>query len=58
MVRVIVAAVFVLLVAIPALAQDDFPRIEMSMGYANVGFPCCKNTTGEIEFFHSSIQTF
>ena len=57
MVRVIVAAVFVLLVAIPALAQDDFPRIEMSMGYANVGFPCCKNTTGEIERHHGFSST-
>ncbi len=49
MVRVIVASVFVLLFAIPALAQDDFPRVEMSLGYANVGFPCCSKLTGETE---------
>jgi opacity protein-like surface antigen len=42
MVRVIVVALFVLLLAFPALAQDDFPRIEMSLGYGNIGFPCCK----------------
>jgi opacity protein-like surface antigen len=46
MVRVIVAALFALLIAIPAMAQDDFPRIEMSLGYANLGFPCC-STIGE-----------
>jgi opacity protein-like surface antigen len=49
MVRVFVAAVFVLLLALPVFSQDDFPRIEMSLGYANVGIPCCTKSTGEIE---------
>ncbi len=39
MVRVIVAALFAVLIALPAMAQDDYPRIEMSLGYANLGFP-------------------
>jgi hypothetical protein len=39
MVRTIVVACFVLLLAIPALAQDDYPRIQTSMGYANMNFP-------------------
>jgi opacity protein-like surface antigen len=37
MVRTIVVACFVLLLAIPALAQDDYPKIQTSMGYANLG---------------------
>jgi hypothetical protein len=34
-----IAAVFVLLVlfAIPVMAQDDYPRIQTSLGYANLG---------------------
>ena len=48
MVRVILTASFVLLFALPAMAQDDdFPRVEMSMGYTNLGFPCCGGTIGE-----------
>jgi len=39
MVRIFVVTCFVLLLAIPALAQDDFPRIQTSMGYANMNFP-------------------
>ena len=39
MVRTIVVASFVLLLAIPAMAQDDFPRIQTSLGYANLSFP-------------------
>jgi hypothetical protein len=39
MVRTIVVASFVLLLAIPAMAQDDFPRIQTAMGYANLSFP-------------------
>jgi len=39
MVRTLVAACFVVLLAIPALAQDeDYPRIQTSLGYANLGF--------------------
>ena len=40
MVKTFVVACFVLLLAIPALAQqDDFPRIQTSIGYANLSFP-------------------
>ena len=39
MVRTVFAICFVLFVAIPALAQEDFPRIQTSMGYANISFP-------------------
>jgi opacity protein-like surface antigen len=46
MVRLIVAAVLVLFVALPALAQDDYPRVEMSLGYANLAYPCCSRTLG------------
>src|SRR5881296_2017089 len=45
MVRVLVAVLFAVLAALPAIAQDDFPRIEMSLGYANLGLPCCDFTT-------------
>jgi opacity protein-like surface antigen len=37
MVRISVAVCFVFLLAVPALAQEDFPRIQTSMGYANLG---------------------
>jgi hypothetical protein len=37
MVRTLVAACFVLFLAIPALAQEDYPKIQTSMGYANLG---------------------
>src|SRR5262245_14938865 len=37
MVKCFIAVVFVTLFALPALAQDDdFPRIEISLGYGNV----------------------
>lgn len=39
MVRMSVIASLILLFAVAVFAQDDFPRIEMAMGYANVGFP-------------------
>lgn len=39
MVKTIVSACFVLLLAIPALAQDDYPKIYTSLGYANLSFP-------------------
>src|SRR2546422_5092148 len=45
MVRTIVIAVVLLFVALPAFAQEDFPRVEMSLGYANLAYPCCSNTT-------------
>jgi len=39
MVRISAAVLFVLLLVVPAMAQDDYPKIETSMGYANLGFP-------------------
>lgn len=39
MVKTIVSACFVLMLAIPALAQDDYPKIYTSLGYANLSFP-------------------
>jgi len=53
MVKTIVVACFVLLLAIPALAQDDFPRIQTSMGYANLSLPFPDPTTGIIGQHHS-----
>src|SRR5262245_51196407 len=47
MVRVIVAASFAMLIAIPTMAQEDFPRVEISLGYANLGFNCCSNIVYE-----------
>jgi len=38
-VKTVIVACFVLLLAIPALAQDDYPKIQTSMGYANLSFP-------------------
>jgi hypothetical protein len=38
MVRTVVIACFVLLLALPALAQEDYPRIQTSLGYSNLGF--------------------
>lgn len=45
MVRTVIASCFALLLAIPALAQEDYPKIQTSMGYGNVSFP--DFTTGE-----------
>jgi hypothetical protein len=39
MVKTFLAACFVLLLAIPALAQEDYPKIQTSMGYTNISFP-------------------
>jgi hypothetical protein len=39
MVKTFIVTCFVLLLAIPALAQDEFPRIQTSLGYANLSFP-------------------
>src|SRR5687767_10586705 len=38
MVRIIVGALLVLVMAVPAMAQDDYPKVEMSFGYGNIGF--------------------
>jgi hypothetical protein len=39
MVKTVVVACFVLVLAVPALAQDDYPRIQTSLGYTNLSFP-------------------
>ena len=36
MVRISAAALFALLLVVPAMAQDDYPKIQTSMGYANL----------------------
>jgi hypothetical protein len=36
MVRIIVGACLALLLALPAMAQEDYPKIQTSMGYANL----------------------
>jgi hypothetical protein len=36
-VKTILSVLFVLLITVPALAQDDYPRVDMSLGYANLG---------------------
>lgn len=38
MVKIAAVSVLVLLFAIPVMAQDDFPRIQTSLGYANLNF--------------------
>jgi len=38
MVRMSVAALLLMVVSVPAFAQDDYPRVEMSIGYSNIGF--------------------
>jgi len=37
MVRFCVCSLFVILFAVPAMAQDEFPRLEMTFGYGRVG---------------------
>lgn len=49
MVRMSVVISLLFLFAVPALAQDDFPRVEMAMGYANVGFPDITGRTKNID---------
>ena len=39
MVKTLLAAFLLFLIAVPALAQDDFPRIEVGFGYANLTLP-------------------
>ena len=38
MVKNAVVVLFVLLCAIPAMAQEDYPKVLTSMGYANLSF--------------------
>lgn len=37
MVRIFAATCVVLFLAMPVIAQEDFPRVQTSMGYANLG---------------------
>jgi len=39
LVKTLLAASLLLLFTVPAMAQDDFPRVEMGFGYANLGLP-------------------
>jgi len=48
MVRTVFLACFILLLTIPAFAQEDYPRIQNSMGYANLSFPDFGSATGAI----------
>lgn len=56
MVKTVSVACFVLLLAIPALAQDDYPKIQTSMGYANLSFIDlgALSTTGVVQTTHHS----
>lgn len=45
MVKPFIVALFLMIFAVPVFAQEDYPRIEVAMGYANVGFPT--GTNGE-----------
>ena len=38
MVKNAAVVLFVLLCAIPAMAQEDYPKVQTSLGYANLGF--------------------
>ena len=46
MVKITAAVLFVLLCAIPVMAQDDYPKIQTSMGYANMSFLDFGSQTG------------
>jgi hypothetical protein len=46
MVRIVLAVSVVLILAVPALAQEDYPKIQTSMGYANLGFVDFASSTG------------
>ena len=38
MVKIVAVVLFVLLSVIPVLAQEDYPKVQTSFGYANLGF--------------------
>ena len=46
MVKVTGVLLLVLLCAVPAMAQDDYPKIQTSMGYSNLGFANFASPTG------------
>jgi len=55
LVKTLFASFLLLMIAVPALAQDDFPRVELAFGYANLGFPGAPNaTTGVSPTEHKS----
>lgn len=39
MVRLLLVVLVLFVFVVPVFAQEDFPRMEMAMGYANIGFP-------------------
>ena len=49
MVRSFVVVCFVLALAIPSFAQEDYPRIQTSMAYANLGFVNFGSTSSTLE---------
>ncbi len=57
MVKVLFAVLVLLFLALPVMAQDDYPRIEMSMGYANLSYPCCSGNLGVDTGHHSGFFT-
>ena len=38
MVKIVAVVLFVFLCAIPVMAQEDYPKVQTSFGYANLGF--------------------
>ncbi len=50
MVKTFSAVLFLLFLSRPAVAQDDFPRLEIGLGYANLGLP---GTTSNSTQHHS-----
>ena len=45
MLRILLGTLCLVVFTIPAMAQDDFPRVQMGMGYANLGLPGGDGTT-------------
>jgi len=44
LVKTLLAASLLLLFTVPAMAQDDYPRVEMGFGYGNLGLPATTST--------------
>ena len=38
MVKIATVVLFVFLCAVPVMAQEDYPKVQTSFGYANLGF--------------------
>lgn len=43
--RILIAALFCFVFAVPMFAQTDFPRVQVGMGYSNLGLPSGTGTT-------------